>query len=86
MNPETNRFEELTKADKKFQKKMTDLFSGLLRPDGSQVPKHWSVFQIGELVSVKDYTFKVAYINETTLLLEPVGVPEIGTESRNDGP
>lgn len=44
----------------------------LLRPDGTPVPEHWKVYSVGELVEVKGYTFKVAYIGESTLLLEPV--------------
>ena len=45
----------------------------LVRPDGTPVPKHWTVFAQGELVAIKDYTFKVAYIGETSILFEPVG-------------
>lgn len=45
----------------------------LLRPDGTPVPKHWSTFQVGENVVIKDYTFKVAYIGESNILFEPVG-------------
>jgi len=52
--------------------------SKLLRPDGSEVPKHWSVFNVGELVVIKDYTFKVAYINDGSILFEPVGPHIIG--------
>ncbi len=79
MNPDTNRFEMLyqptTKLDR-FIKKYTT--GDILRPNGEPVPKHWSVFKVGEEVVIKDYTFKVAYLNETTLILEPVGVPIIG--------
>jgi len=45
----------------------------LIRPDGSPVPKTWSVFQQGETVVIKNYTFRVAYIGETSILFEPVG-------------
>jgi hypothetical protein len=45
----------------------------LVRPDGTPVPKHWTVFTQGELVAIKGYTFKVAYIGETSILFEPVG-------------
>lgn len=45
---------------------------GLVRPDGSPVPKTWKVFAEGELVVIKDYTFKVAYINESSITFEPV--------------
>lgn len=46
--------------------------SQLVRPDGSDVPSHWAIFTAGELVTVKDQTFTVAYMNECTLMLEPV--------------
>lgn len=68
MNPDTNKLEPLTED---FNIKV-EAPGRLLRPDGSEVPSHWSVFQVGEQVVVKDYTFKVAYIGEGTLLLEPV--------------
>jgi hypothetical protein len=84
MNPETNRFEKLTSEMENQQSQMADLLcklqeqnggSGLLRPDGSPVPKTWTVFSLGELVEIKGYTFKVAYIGETSILFEPIGIP-----------
>lgn len=81
MNPETNKFEKL-KADVGLQEKLDDQLSviqnALVRPDGTPVPKHWSIFTEGEDVVVKDYTFKVAHIGESYLVLEPVGIPKIG--------
>lgn len=56
----------------------------LVRPDGSPVPKNWSVFTIGEHVVIKDYTFKVAYVGETAILFEPVGPVVLGTETQED--
>lgn len=50
----------------------------LVRPDGSPVPKHWSVFKVGEEIVIKNYTFKVAYIGETAILFEPVGPVIVG--------
>ena len=50
----------------------------LLRPNGEPVPQHWTQFQIGECVVIKNYTFKVAYIGETSILFEPVGIPDLG--------
>ena len=98
MNPETNRFEELREAanlEPRLDKAELDSLRGklaqaveqerLLRPDGTPVPKHWSVFQVGEQVVVKDYTFKVAYIGESTLLLEPVGLPVVGGDHAAGG-
>ena len=52
--------------------------SRLVRPDGSPVPKEWSVFTAGEEVVCKEYTFRIAHIGEGYMVLEPVGVPAIG--------
>ncbi len=52
-------------------------YPGLIRPDGTPVPKHWAVFHVGEEIVIKGYTFKVAYIGETSILFEPVGPPLI---------
>lgn len=67
MNPETNKFESL------FGNQLQ-----LLRADGTPVPEHWSQFTQGEHVIVKNYTFKVGYIGESVLVLEPVGQYIIG--------
>jgi len=93
MNPDTNRFEELREREQLplMEKRISvpsDLLAldrklarlSLLRPDGSPVPEHWSIFQIGENVVIKDYTFKVSYIGETAILFEPVG-PAVIEES-----
>lgn len=68
MNPDTNKFETLT--DVSIEGKLNQL----LRPNGEPVPQHWSVFQLDELVVIKNYTFKVKYIGETAILFEPVGL------------
>jgi len=49
-----------------------EMRSDLVRPDGSPVPKSWTVFSIDELVEIKGYTFKVAHIGESHILFEPV--------------
>lgn len=49
----------------------------LLRPNGEPVPPHWCVLTVGETIVIKNYTFKICYIGETSILLEPVGVVEI---------
>jgi len=66
MNPETGRIEPLTVTAE----------NTLLRPDGTPVPKHWSVFVVDELVTIKDTTFRVAHIGEKHLLLEPLSAVE----------
>lgn len=49
----------------------------LVRPDGSPVPVNWAIFKQGEHVVIKDYTFKVGYIGDSVLVLEPIG-PGVG--------
>ena len=91
MNPETNKFEKLSAEPSKEEQEGMDLLKKkfvkevrrqeavqLLRPNGEPVPKHWSIFKENEYVIVKDYTFKVAHIGESYLILEPVGPIEIG--------
>jgi hypothetical protein len=91
MNPDSNKFEELREATSeevalaKRLERYRDIESlGLVRPDGTPVPKHWSVFMLGERVVVKDYTFKVGYIGESVLLLEPLGPVLVGQEPETD--
>ena len=72
MNPDTNKLEALHEG----------LTGKLLRPDGSEVPKHWSTFKLDEHVVVKGYTFRVAYIGESNILLEPVGPVVVGDAER----
>ena len=62
MNPETNKFEPLSidpKDKDVFAKSLSQSQnrSLLIRPDGSPVPVHWCVFQVGELVAIKNYTY-----------------------------
>jgi hypothetical protein len=76
MNPETGKFENL---QEEFIKEtgMTDL----LRPDGTPVPKTWLVCGVGDLVTVerngRSHTFKVCYVGESCLVLEPAN-PVVG--------
>jgi len=49
----------------------------LLRPNGEPVPPHWCVLTVGETIVIKNYTFKICYIGETSILLEPMGIVEI---------
>ncbi len=75
MNPDTNRFEPLTEVTAHLGT------VSLLRPDGSPVPAHWCVFAVGELVSIRNCTFRVAYVGEAAILFEPAGIPIIGGPS-----
>jgi len=100
MDPDSNRFVPLTeKADEELVKNQTremqrrlrqmqkslDDPGALLRPNGQPVPKHWSVFTVGEDVVIKDYTFRVAYVGETNILFEPVGPLMVGGKKAPDG-
>jgi len=82
MNPETNKFEHLgDEGMERGQESMEDvraMYSNLVRPDGTPVPKHWSIFQVGEKYVINDYTFECKYIGETSILFEPVGPIVIG--------
>ena len=81
MNPDTNKFEQFHAALQTEVDALTLRAKGeieragitLVRPNGTPVPPHWTTFQLGEVVVVKNYTFKVAYIGETAVLFEPVG-------------
>ena len=78
VNPETGQIEMLQRVLGEY----TDPFArhlGLLRPNGKPVPAHWSVFTVGQLVEVEGCTMKVAHINESGVLLEPVS-PIVGTK------
>jgi hypothetical protein len=85
MNPETNKFEFLRDQNEEpgpadtanlgLLRKMVQQQTTLFRPNGEPVPQHWVTFQLGEELVIKDYTFKVAYIGETSILFEPVGIP-----------
>lgn len=87
IDPETNKIEFL-KIDPETQKqadndlKKIHQHIGLLRPDGTPVPKHWSVFKTDELVVVKNYTFRVAHLGESYLVLEPVKPVDILKEGK----
>jgi len=76
MNPETNRFEEVhpnvESALEQFAKKMPDM-SGYVRHDGSDVPKGYPIFGIGEEFQLKGYRFKVKTIKEDEITFEPIG-------------
>jgi len=85
MNPEANKFEKLFDKDdlEQLKRHNTELEQAILqrtlvRPNGEPVPRHWMILTEGEHVAVKDYTFKVVHIGESYLVLEPVGLVEIG--------
>ena len=66
MNADTKKLEQLTPSIS------TKGETTLLRPDGSKVPSHWTIFTKDELVTVKDHTFRIAHLGESYLVLEPI--------------
>lgn len=86
MNPDTNKFErlqEILEDDPQgtmavVKAELENRTAQLLRANGEPVPKHWSIFRVGEHVVLKDYTFKIAYMNDGTLILEPVAPVIVG--------
>lgn len=81
-NEETNRIDLLSPDDTDAMAELqvrrealeTEMRTHLVRPDGSPVPAHATLFTNDELVVIKDYTYRVAYINESSITFEPVGV------------
>jgi hypothetical protein len=89
MNPDTNKFEPLILKEKSAAAFEVELHKHLectapetllVRPNGSPVPDHWSIFEVGKNYEINGYTFKCAYIGETSILFEPVGPILIGEE------
>ena len=90
MNPDKNQFEPLfepSATEDAAKRRNRDALERMLtnggrrlRADGSPVPAHWPVFAVGEQVVIKDYTFKVAYIGEKSILFEPVGPLVVGEQ------
>lgn len=73
--------EEQRRIEQNLEKRLRDHLNActrldkttLLHPDGTPVPEHWGVYTVGELVEVKNHTFRIAYIGKSVLVLEPVG-------------
>lgn len=84
MNPEICRFEPLhtrdtgTALERLQQMETAGARGGLLRPDGSPVPEHWTILTVGERVEVRGISFEVRDISTDRLILEPVGPALIG--------
>ena len=73
MNPETNKLEKLTNTNiTEIENQIQKLQSTLLRPNGEPVPQHWTIFTQGQNVVVNNYTFKIAHMNESCIILEPI--------------
>jgi hypothetical protein len=83
MHPKTNRVkpqvlkENVEKTEHGIEIKCARLLLGLAgklsRPNGVPVLFTWGLFQEGKTIVVEDYTFKIAHIGGTYLVLEPIG-------------
>jgi hypothetical protein len=51
---------------------ITDLKNLIVDQSGNNIPKHQTQFILNELVVIKECTFKIKYIGETSILLEPI--------------
>jgi hypothetical protein len=78
VNPDTGKLEMLEELFNTETHPEGMIPGQLYRADGTPVPEHWSVFRVGELVTLKGHTFSIAYMNEGTILLEPVALAAIG--------
>lgn len=74
------KHQRLTGFESEFKQPLTPESPQLFRPNGKPVPSHWPIFFMGEELVVKNYLFKIAYIGETSILLEPVGPVIIGED------
>lgn len=83
MNPDTNKFEPLGNLIKPEDTEKLN-WPGLIRPNGKPVPKHWTILKVDQKVIVENYTFKVAHIGESYLILEPVGPIIIGEKNKDE--
>ena len=75
VDPETNRIvkcEVPDEAQAMYLKNLEGARSDLVSVNGDPIPKYWTILKEGELVVVKNYTFRVAYMNDAGVLLEPV--------------
>ena len=81
LNELTNKFEKVKFREgfRNEQGKTEEAISKLkgvhtefVKLDGSPIPITVKIFKVDELVTIKDYTFRVAYIGESNILFEPV--------------
>ncbi len=75
LNQETGKITPAIPADEAMAKKLAGLegaYNDLVSVDGLPIPKHHIIFKLGELVTIKDATFKVVYIGSDCLTVETV--------------
>lgn len=75
MNPETNRFEEVT-AKRRYSDAVNSAIKGheqrYRKADGSLAPKNATVFSIGEEIAIRGYVFKVDRFDGDEMVLKGV--------------
>ena len=72
MNSGTNEFEKLTGVIRDFQIVCPSIVGeALYRSDGSTVPGHWSIFQVGEDVVIGTAHYNVISMNPCVPSSEP---------------
>lgn len=69
---EAVRYKRQQAAIQEIQEKLIPRVD-LVCADGSPVPQNWGIFTVGETIVLKNHTYRVAYINESSITLEPVG-------------
>ena len=75
---------EIKEIIKESSNTVNPLHPDLVKLDGSPIPKSAIIFKIGELIEIKGYTYRLAYMNENTLVSEPVR-PEDALQKRRNG-
>lgn len=83
MNPETNLFEEVKRADDyedAVNKALEGLFGRVAESskyktaDGKPVPKDAIIFEIGEKIEIRGYVFQVDRFDGSEMVLKGVGL------------
>jgi hypothetical protein len=83
MNPETNMFEEVKKADdyedavNALPERQYGRVAGSMRyktVDGKPVPKDAIIFEIGEKIEIRGYVFQVERFDGSEMVLRGVGL------------
>jgi hypothetical protein len=84
---------KMKKSDKKL--KLRDYQEDALKKFAQEIqwedlcvvrPNSCALFEVGELIEIKECTFKVVYIGKSNVLFEPVYNKVIEKEKLQDGP
>ena len=75
IDPETNKIHPCGVPSSAMALKLAEMenvYSGIVQANGKPVPSHWTILKVDEKIVVSNYTFRVAYMNESCVVLEPV--------------